>query len=94
MNNLYGDSMSQYLPYGDFKWVEFNNETVNRILNKSHNSSHGCFLEVDLDYPESKHDYHNDYPLAPEKINMMTCYHHIILKWKMNMILKQVILIN
>ena len=70
MNNLYGDAMSQYLPYGGFKWVEVNNETVNRILNKSDNSLHGYFLEVDLDYPEELHDIHNNYPMAPEKIKI------------------------
>ena len=70
MNNLYGDAMSQYLPYGGFKWVEVNNETVNRILNKSDNSLHGYFLEVDLDYPEELHDIHNDYSMAPEKIKI------------------------
>ena len=47
MNNLYGDVMSQYLPYGGFKWAEVNNETVNRILNKSDNNLHGYFLKVD-----------------------------------------------
>ena len=70
MNNLYGDTMSEYLPYGGFKWVKVNNETVNRILTKSSNSLHGYFLEVDLDYPENLHDYHNDYPMAPEKIKL------------------------
>ena len=68
MNNLYGGARSEYLPYAGFKWVEITNETINRILNKSDNSLHGCFLEVDLNYPESKHDYHKDYPMAPEKI--------------------------
>ena len=67
MNNLYGHAMSQYLPYGDFKQVEVNDETVNRIFDKSSNSSHGYFLQVDLDYPENLHDYHNDYSMAPEK---------------------------
>ena len=36
MNNLYGYAISEYLPYGGFKWIEVNNETVTRILNKSH----------------------------------------------------------
>ena len=48
MNNLYGHAMSQYLPYGGFKWVKINNERFNRILNKSDNSLHGYFVEADL----------------------------------------------
>ena len=67
-NNLYGDGMGQYFPYGGFKWVKFNNAVVNRILNKSDNSLYGYFLEVDLDYPKELHDIHNDYSIAPGKI--------------------------
>ena len=70
MNNLYGDAMSQYLPYGGFKWIKVNNEVVNRILNKSNNNIYGYLLEVDLDYPEELHDIHNDYSLPPEKIKI------------------------
>ena len=79
MNNLYEYAMSEYLPYSGLKWVEVNNETINRVLNKSDNSLHGYFLEVDLDYPEELHDYHKDYPMAPEK-QKMTCYQHTIQK--------------
>ena len=67
MNNLYGGVMSEYLPYGRFKWVKTTNETVNRILNIKDNSLHRYFLEVDLDYPKNLHDFHKDYPMAPEK---------------------------
>ena len=70
MNNLYGKAMSQYLPYGSFKWVKVNNKVVNRILNRSADSSYGYFLEVDLDYPEELHDSHKDFPMAPEKIKI------------------------
>ena len=37
----------------------------------------GCFLEVDLKYPDKLHELHNDYPLAPEKLvvyNMLSKY--------------------
>ena len=36
-------------------------------MNIKNNSSTGY---VDFDYPKELHDIHNDYPLAPEKINM------------------------
>jgi hypothetical protein len=29
-----------------------------------------CFLEVDLGYPKDLHDLHNDYPLAPERMEI------------------------
>ena len=48
MNNVYGKAMSEYLPYGGFKWVNVNKKTMNRVLNKSDNSLNGFFLEVDL----------------------------------------------
>ena len=70
LNNLFWGAMSEYLPYGGFKWVKNNNEIVNQILNKSNSGLHGYCLEADLDYPENLHDSHKDYPLAPEKIKI------------------------
>ena len=34
------------------------------------NSSTRYELEIDLEYPRELHGIHNDYPLAPEKINI------------------------
>ena len=30
----------------------------------------GCILEVDLEYPEELHNLHNEYPLAPERLEI------------------------
>ena len=65
-NNLYGWSMSEYLPYEKFEWLEnidgFNVMTINE------KSDIGYILEVDLEYPKELHELHNDYSLAPEKL--------------------------
>ena len=58
-NNLYGWAMSKPLPTHGFKWMkESELETW---------ENYSCFMEVDLEYPRSLHDLHNDYPLAPEQ---------------------------
>ena len=69
-NNLSGWAMTQYLPYGDFKWMseeEISDFNVNLI---EANSGEGYILEVDLEYRSELHDLHNDYPLASEKIKV------------------------
>ena len=70
MNDLYGHAMSQYLPYANFKWVKNIDKIKQKLMNIKSNSSTGYILEVDLEYPQELHDIHNDYPLAPEKINI------------------------
>ena len=71
--------MGQYLPYKRFKWLnqkEIDRFDVNSI---DENSSIGYTLEVDLQHPIELHDLHNDYPLAPEKLeisqNMLSKYY-------------------
>ena len=59
-NNLYGWAMSKLLPTHGFKWMEVDELETWEL--------HPCILEVDLEYPKSLHDLHNDYPLAPEQI--------------------------
>ena len=65
-NNLYGWSMSEYLPYGEFKWLK--NVDGLDVMSINEKSETGYFLEVDLEYPDELHDLHNDYPLASEKL--------------------------
>ena len=61
-NNLYGAAMSMKLPTHGFEWM--NKYELNNLENYS------CILEVDLEYPKELHDLHNDYPLAPEQIEV------------------------
>ena len=62
-NNLYGWSMSQPLPIVEFKWLPKDKWDEVSTVKKGI----GYFIECDLAYPENLHDYHNDYPLSPEK---------------------------
>ena len=51
--------MSKSLPTHGFEWMELENW-----------ENYLCILEVDLEYPWSLHDLHNDYTLAPEHIKV------------------------
>lgn len=65
-NNLYGWAMMQCLPLSDFEWFPNTDLDVSKIPD---DNSEGYFLEVDLEYPESIHDNHSDYPMCAEHKN-------------------------
>ena len=67
-NNFYGWTMSEYLPYGEFKWLK--NVDKLDVMSINEKSEIGYFLEVDLEYTDELHELHNDYPLAPEKLTV------------------------
>ena len=79
-NNLYGWSMSGYLPYGEFNWLKNVDEFDVYSINEK--SEIGYFLEVDLEYLDELHELHNDYPLASEELavssDMLSKYCKII----------------
>ena len=57
--------MSEYLPYGGFKWLKsIDGFDANSIIVKN---PVGYILEVNLEYPGELYVLHNDCPLAPEK---------------------------
>ena len=66
------------MPYSGFKWL--NREEINKFDGNSigENSPIKYILEVDLEYPDELHELHNNYPLAPEKLeignNMLSNY--------------------
>ena len=77
-NNLYGWTMSEYLPYERFKWLK--NVDGFDVMSISKESKTGIIFEVDLEYPDELHESHNDYPLAPEKLALSNGMCQIIVK--------------
>ena len=67
-NSLYGWPMMQYLLYGGF----LSSDEVEKfdISSLSETSEVGYILEIDLEYLDELHNLHDDYPLAPNKINV------------------------
>ena len=63
MNNLYGWTMSEYLPYGGFKWLKNIDEFD--VMSVNEKSPTGYLLEIGLEYRD---ELHNDYPQDPEKV--------------------------
>lgn len=68
-NNLYGHAMLQKLPIKDFQWCYCTNikKLIHQYGENGIYPDQGCFVKVDLQYPKTLHDEHNDYPLAPER---------------------------
>ena len=67
VNNLHGFTMSKFLPTRGFKWTDLKDFNLNKYTS---NSSKGCNIEVDLEYPKELKELHNYYPLTPEKIEI------------------------
>ena len=70
--------MNQYLAHGGFK--QLNRTNIDRLdANSSRkNSLTGYILEADLEYPDELHEFHTDYPLAPE--NQINSKHTVKLR--------------
>ena len=68
-NNLYGDSMSQPLPYDEIKFDQ--NVKLEDILNTPDDGDIGYLVEVDLKYPDHIKEKTTNFPFAPvnRKIN-------------------------
>ena len=66
-NTLYGYAISKFLSTSGYKWIDPKEFDLKKYTN---NSSKGCVLKVDLEYPNELRELHNDYPLAPDKIEI------------------------
>ena len=59
--------MSKFRPTSRFKGINPKEFDLNKYAT---NSLKGCVLEFDLEYPKELRELHNDYPLAPDKIEI------------------------
>ncbi|XP_031338205.1 uncharacterized protein LOC116179551 [Photinus pyralis] len=64
INSLYGATMCEALPYGEFSFVD-DFESLD-ILNHPDDADIGYIVDCDFDYPKELHESHSDLPLAPE----------------------------
>ncbi|VDI33807.1 Hypothetical predicted protein [Mytilus galloprovincialis] len=67
-NNLYGWAMAQPLPTGGFEWAD--PEEIDEMLEYPADHKYSAIVESDMEYPQRLHDSHNDYPLAPEAMEI------------------------
>ncbi|XP_063408932.1 sushi, nidogen and EGF-like domain-containing protein 1 [Mytilus trossulus] len=66
-DNLYEWDMSSYPLTGGFEWI---NTDLTNLGDPCSEDDQGFILEVDLEYLKELHDYHNDYSLAPETVQL------------------------
>ena len=55
--------VSETQPWKSISWIK-----------QGYRQDKGYFLEVDLEYPEELHDFHDTYPCAPEKLKIEEKY--------------------
>ena len=58
------------LPHRGLKWIDSEEFDEIRIQNIGEEADIGYIFEVDLEYPKSLYNLHNDYPLAPERVTV------------------------
>ena len=63
----YGYATSKFLPRSGFKWIDPEEFELSK---HTRNSSKDCILENDREYPKELCELHNDYPLAPDKMEI------------------------
>lgn len=66
--NLYGHSMSQYLPSHGFSWLKEDEISNFNVTDIPDEGEFGYVLEVDIEYPQELHEAHADLPFLAENI--------------------------
>ena len=64
MNILYGWSMSQYIPTGDFGGIKVTRSSLKTVLRTADNDENGFLIEKDLEYSSGIHEKAKDFPFC------------------------------
>ena len=59
--------MPTSLPTGGFKWLDLSKFKLDKY---NDGSLKGCLSEVHLEYPKELRELKNDYPFAPDKLEI------------------------
>ena len=74
--------MCKFIPTSGLKWIDAKDVYLNECTN---NTSKGC-VEDDLEYQKELRQWHNNYPLAPDKTEikgeMLSKYQLMIAEFK------------
>jgi len=62
--------MSELLPVRQFRFLEQHEIENFDLMSIPADAETGYILECDLAYPETLHQLHNDYPMAPEHLTV------------------------
>ena len=63
--------MSPKSPVNDFEWIKDTSQFIEDFIkNYNGESDEGCFLEVDVQYPEKLHERHSNLPFLPERMKI------------------------
>ena len=72
-NNLYGGVMQKFpLPEKNFELTD--QVELSQILTTPSDLQVGYIVEADLEYPQELHTEHSDFPLAPTRESVKTCW--------------------
>ena len=69
--------MSKFLSTSEFKWKDMKEFDLNKYTS---NSSKGCLVGADIEYPTQLRELRNDYLLAPDKIEIKKMQSEYLLK--------------
>ena len=70
-NNLYEWAMSQPLSTDGFRFLQLDEIEALAVGELSDDAEDGYIFEVDLSYPQHLYNAHDNYPLAPESLEIV-----------------------